>query len=165
MICQAHKQPGRNYDKHPCHVKAVDKEFHRGVWETHPSNPFKVMDSSAQVNSLAVEWPGEGHVQRGVVGHLARQDNALPNCGICVRGWDGDDSPFWGDKKNEIFLIQVFVKIAVIEGGLYHYGNCSVIKGIVFNRVMILDHSYGSTSPMTTFSAWGVSRCERNTLN
>lgn len=62
---------------------------------TYPTNFFKVSPVASKVDELLVEEPGELQVQRGVMGNLAGQHDALAHSYIQVTGWTGDDSRLW----------------------------------------------------------------------
>lgn len=46
---------------------------------------------ASKIDQLLVEKPGESHVQGGVTGHLARNNNALSDCNVQLGGFRSDD--------------------------------------------------------------------------
>lgn len=62
-------------------------------FNTYSSNPFKVIPIFLKVYEVPIEWPGEHDVQGVVVGHLTRQDDALPNRDIHAER--GHHDPGW----------------------------------------------------------------------
>lgn len=74
---------------------------HLARFNTYPSNPFKVIPIFLKVDQVPIECPGEHDVQRVVVGHLARQDNAFSNCDIHAERGHHDPGGIYRQQRKE----------------------------------------------------------------
>lgn len=87
-------------------------------FDTYPPNPFKVIPIFLKVYQVPIEGPGEHNVQGVVVGHLARQDDAFPNCDIHAERRNHD--PGWiykqQRKKEKTRIILVLLRSRDIVG-------------------------------------------------
>lgn len=64
---------------------------------THPAHSLEMIAVPLEVNELAVERPGESHVQGWIGGNLAGQHDALANNNLHVRRPQGDSCGLWPD--------------------------------------------------------------------
>lgn len=54
---------------------------------------------ASKTDQLLVEKPGESHVQGGVTGHLARNNNTLSDCNVQLGGFGSDDGWLWNNNE------------------------------------------------------------------
>lgn len=62
---------------------------------TYPTDFFEIGPVASEMDELLVEEPGELEVQRGVVGHLAGQHDALTHRHVQMPRGAGDDRGLW----------------------------------------------------------------------
>lgn len=76
-------------------VKRKTLMFQDDHKSTYSADFLEIAPVASKVDELLIEEPGELEVQRGVMGHLAGQDNALTHSHIQMTRWTGDHSWFW----------------------------------------------------------------------